>query len=864
MFKILFSFFVAIVFAQPVYGLPNAGNNPNVGVSTETSNGGKTLTINLSSDDARGQWNSFNIAADEAVVFNQSSANALYLLSVTSNEKTQIAGSLTANGRLVLENQAGIHFQASAVVNVGALIAVAGTISNARNPVTNAKELKVSVGNGDITNDGALTVTGQQTVFISKTFNNNGTITSSGGDIEVLVGASFTLTASGSGSIGIQVDSRKLGALINNKGTLTAQSGEIKISAHDLHQLGTTVVNIGGTMSANKITIRGSQNIVELSGSALAQTGISIYGAYIHLLDDVDFESNNFEFGAPATNTTAQKTKQILSRAQSWLESFSDRARVSFNAEQRLWLLGSITLSGGIVNITTRNVETADDIFTSMATDYPFGLIDAYSIEIEKGALDIVSDADIILSEKRLEARHELVLNRLYVSNLERFLGDSLSVNSIKTISALPLTLEYSLSLNSGADISIYGDISGGIHDISIQAGDSTMSNTASINFLTDEDIVLSGNTIDLLSYEKIDFSNTITIKASKQIILSSDINTAARINLDAPAIELALGTEYHLDADTISIASAEVTSRNNESIRLTARTEVFLTGDFTMGRGNINIATEVYNLPKDKSIVLAGKNISLSGSSFAPFDYCPPTYQNSGALTLNFPQGVQTTYGPDFQHALAMSALPPLTTIPPPLTLPPPPLTTISPPPTIPPTTTIPNDPVPVVDPDPNPAPDDPVHDDFVSSDPAPAPASDPVPNPAPDPVANDPMLAPVFDSNFMPPALPPASTPTSPPASDIAPDNPERAPSIQPKIAAQPEPEPAAQPAAQTTPQLKKRAFSNSELSAARRITATHQRPHIVLKRNAKGKLYFHGCAGGDKVFRLLVCGYNYEYGR
>ncbi len=90
---------------------------------------GATTTI-TAGNNAIIEYRSFDIGANEAVRFVQPSADARVLNRVLGQSPTQINGSLTANGRVYIVNEAGVYFGQSALVNAGAIYAGAGTITN--------------------------------------------------------------------------------------------------------------------------------------------------------------------------------------------------------------------------------------------------------------------------------------------------------------------------------------------------------------------------------------------------------------------------------------------------------------------------------------------------------------------------------------------------------------------------------------------------------------------------------------------------------------------------------------------------------------------------------------------------------------
>jgi len=111
----------AATLANPPGPLPSlesvVNGNATVGIS------GHTLSVNQSSPTATLQWNSFNIAAGNAVVFNQPGSASIALNNIQDSNASQILGNLTANGQIYLVNHNGIVFGPTASVNANTLVA---------------------------------------------------------------------------------------------------------------------------------------------------------------------------------------------------------------------------------------------------------------------------------------------------------------------------------------------------------------------------------------------------------------------------------------------------------------------------------------------------------------------------------------------------------------------------------------------------------------------------------------------------------------------------------------------------------------------------------------------------------------------
>ena len=89
-----------------------------------------TLNVIQSTNKAIIDWQSFNIQADEATHFQMPSSDSFNLSRVTGGVGTEIFGTLTSNGNLMLLNPNGILFGASSKIDVGGLIATTSNITN--------------------------------------------------------------------------------------------------------------------------------------------------------------------------------------------------------------------------------------------------------------------------------------------------------------------------------------------------------------------------------------------------------------------------------------------------------------------------------------------------------------------------------------------------------------------------------------------------------------------------------------------------------------------------------------------------------------------------------------------------------------
>ena len=107
------------------------------GTATVTQNTNNT-TINQTTNNATIDWNSFNTTQNQTVLFNQPTTQSLTINNILDANPSQIHGSITANGRIVLLNPNGFFFGTNSSVSAHTFIAAATSNSNTTyNSLTN-------------------------------------------------------------------------------------------------------------------------------------------------------------------------------------------------------------------------------------------------------------------------------------------------------------------------------------------------------------------------------------------------------------------------------------------------------------------------------------------------------------------------------------------------------------------------------------------------------------------------------------------------------------------------------------------------------------------------------------------------------
>jgi filamentous hemagglutinin family protein len=98
----LFTLICFVLFQTSAYALPQGAEVVAGNVSINTS--GSNMDINITTDKAITNWESFSIAQPESVNFHQLSSSSVALNRVVGTDPSSILGRLSANGKIFLIN----------------------------------------------------------------------------------------------------------------------------------------------------------------------------------------------------------------------------------------------------------------------------------------------------------------------------------------------------------------------------------------------------------------------------------------------------------------------------------------------------------------------------------------------------------------------------------------------------------------------------------------------------------------------------------------------------------------------------------------------------------------------------------------
>lgn len=248
-----------------VDGLPQRGRVLSGDVSGALD-GSTKLTLTQTGQRAVIDWKSFNIDQGKTVQFVQPNASAAVLNLVAANAgMSEIYGTMSANGMVLLMNPNGVLFHQGATINVASLIVTTGTINQS------AFEAGASFGitgasTGSISNEGSITAANAGLVaLVAPSVTNHGIITATNGRI-ALSGADRATVSLNNGLYEFAVGSGALGTntSITNAAGASLHGATILMSTEDAANLVSGVINLQGVQQASSaIVVNGSTVVLK-------------------------------------------------------------------------------------------------------------------------------------------------------------------------------------------------------------------------------------------------------------------------------------------------------------------------------------------------------------------------------------------------------------------------------------------------------------------------------------------------------------------------------------------------------------------------------------------------------------------------
>ncbi|EME1067605.1 filamentous hemagglutinin N-terminal domain-containing protein, partial [Salmonella enterica] len=652
------------------------------------STSGNQMTIHQGTHGLVTNWHSFDIGQNHTVQFVQPDSSAVALNRVTGGHESQILGTLTANGQVMLINPAGVMFGKGARVNTAGLLASTKNISTEDFMAGRYTFSGGSHPGAEIVNQGSLTTTkGGYIVLAADRVRNSGTLSTPSGKTVLAAADRVTLQLDNTGLASVSVNGSVVNALVENSGLIAATNGQVYLTARGKDMLLNTVVNNSGTVEARGLNHRGGEivldggesGVVSQSGMLLAdsETGrggkITVQGTNIHLAGGSRTSATGRTGGGGVYVGGGWQGKDAAIRNASKVVMDRDGV-IDVSATEKgdggkavLWsedytnFRGRILAKGGAQSGNGGQVETS-----SHHNLQAFGDVEASALN-GRGGNWLLDPEDIKIINGTGNATESSGEGGIFtpgsgassVSNatIEQRLNNGTSV-TIKTAkegsdtgSGGNITFESSISKTAGGNVSLTLDANGSInitnHNITSTKGKLNVNLYAAGSkngniLLNNASITTNGGDITLGQWVENGATNTNKLGVSitggsvlNAATASSPADTDGNITLTANNDTTLSGATLTGNNITVNVSNATGDALTiNGGSNLTAATNLTVTGE-TNGAGN-NYGIHTWNgsrFQAGNTVALTGR--AESGGGDGAF--------NSGGITVSAPNVVIT-----------------------------------------------------------------------------------------------------------------------------------------------------------------------------------------------------------------------------
>ncbi|HVJ03365.1 MAG TPA: filamentous hemagglutinin N-terminal domain-containing protein, partial [Sphingomonas sp.] len=248
-------------YAGRAFAGPDGPSGPSFDPSrVSVAQDGTTTTVTQSSTRAVVDWQSFDVRSNESVVFAQPDAQSATLNRVHSAWASNIDGTITANGRVIIQNGNGVVFGGTARIDVGSLVATTLDVDAGQFLDSDKLVLRSGGGAGAVRNAGVITAADHGFVaMIGSRVTNDGLIRARLGSVTLAAGSAATIDFAGDGLVQVAItdpvshDLTDAGALVTNRGRISADGGSVLLTARSARDVLASAINLDGLIEARSV-----------------------------------------------------------------------------------------------------------------------------------------------------------------------------------------------------------------------------------------------------------------------------------------------------------------------------------------------------------------------------------------------------------------------------------------------------------------------------------------------------------------------------------------------------------------------------------------------------------------------------------
>lgn len=432
---------------------------------------------------------------------------------------------MSANGRVMLVNPAGILIGKTGQIDVGALTATTLNLANSNVLDGNGSLALSGSGGGAIRNLGHISVPdGGHIALVAPVIENRGSISAPGGAVIMAAGSAVDLDLGGQGLVSLRVNRGALDAAVTNGGIVSASGGKVVMTAKGLDDLSRAAVNNEGIIEAKGLTRAGGRillgggagtdvrnsGLLDVSASAGEGGVITLEGETIALTQGARLDATGMSGGGTIqvggswqnSDPSVYQARTVSIAAGSVLDASATGAGTggtivawsnTGDASGLTDVRGTLLARGGTSGGDGGRIETSGHLLKvdgiAVSTAAAQGrtgewLLDPYNITIGSGGTAVSGDYTASGPSSLIDAA--TLVTALSTSNITVSTGLAGSAGSeagkITVSSAIASNSAYKLELKAASSIVINADITrGGSGGLTLRAGTGSVSGTGNL-----------------------------------------------------------------------------------------------------------------------------------------------------------------------------------------------------------------------------------------------------------------------------------------------------------------------------------------------------------------------------------------------
>ncbi|WP_295493664.1 filamentous hemagglutinin N-terminal domain-containing protein, partial [Sphingorhabdus sp. EL138] len=325
---------------------------------TGTTVTGRTIT--QTSERAVINWSSLDVASGHTLTFVQPNPSSIVLNRVIGSAnviaRSQIDGTISANGQVWILNPKGIVVGSTGSINVSGFLATTLGLTNEAFAIGNAFSLS-GESTDAIVNGGTITTASGYVVLAGNRVTNSGLIQAEMGTIALGSGQAFSVSFSNDKLISFAIPTSAVDGDLSqaSTGQLLANGGRILMTARAAADTAATVINVEGLVQAQSVSMVNGQIVLSAGTLQIGNGGTSgsITGNITNNGTLAFNRSDNISYGGIISGTGSLTKSGAGTLTLTGANNYSGATTISAGS---LIIGGAGTAGTGALSIATNSV----------------------------------------------------------------------------------------------------------------------------------------------------------------------------------------------------------------------------------------------------------------------------------------------------------------------------------------------------------------------------------------------------------------------------------------------------------------------------------------------------------------------------